>query len=174
MHISRPSASTRFGRRLGGYLGQCRIRYHFAAKNTLTPTWVAEPAVDLRLPPVPGNHVPLRTLAWQLHTDGTEATWPELPAWIEGPHRFAADRTGRSQAGRFYLMRPDGCVAASLPIDFGHVRDADLRPPWPRTTSATDGDQSILLAARRRTDTSAQTVYICDHCGGRNAPICRE
>jgi hypothetical protein len=67
----------------------------------LSATWAADPAVDLRLPPVPGNHVPLRTLAWQLHTYGTEANRPELPAWIEGPHRFPADQTGRSQAGRF-------------------------------------------------------------------------
>jgi hypothetical protein len=31
------------------------------------------------------------------------------------------------QTGRLYLIRPDGYVAASLPIDSGHVSDADLR-----------------------------------------------
>ena len=91
------------------------------------PAWAADPAVGLRLPPVPDNHVPLRTLAWQVHTYGTEVTRADLPAWIEGPHRFPADQKGRLQAGRLYLIRPDGYVAASLPIDSGHVSDADLR-----------------------------------------------
>jgi 2-polyprenyl-6-methoxyphenol hydroxylase-like FAD-dependent oxidoreductase len=118
---------TRFGRRIGGYLGQYRIRYHFAANNAPTPTWADDPAVGLRLPPMPGNHVPLRTLAWQLHTYGTQATRPDLPAWIEGPHRFPADPKGRLRAGRLYLIRPDGYVAASLPIHSGHVSDADLQ-----------------------------------------------
>jgi hypothetical protein len=126
-HLAPRLLSTRFGRRIGGYLGQYRIRYHFAAKNTPAPTWAADHAVGLRLPPVPGNHVPLRTLAWQLHTYGTLATRPELPTWIEGPHHFPADQTGRLQAGRLYLIRPDGYVAASLPIHSGHVNDADLR-----------------------------------------------
>ena len=76
--------STRFGRRIGGYLGQYRIRYRFAAKNPPTPAWATDPVVGLRLPPVPGNHVPLRALAWQLHTYGTQAARPDLPAWIEG------------------------------------------------------------------------------------------
>jgi hypothetical protein len=76
---------------------------------------------------VPGNHVPLRTLAWQLHTYGTQAIRPDLPVWIEGPHHFPADHKGRLQAGRLYLIRPDGYIAASLPIHSGHVSGADLR-----------------------------------------------
>jgi 2-polyprenyl-6-methoxyphenol hydroxylase-like FAD-dependent oxidoreductase len=126
-HLAPRLLSTRFGRRIGGYLGQYRIRYHFAAKNAPSPTWATDPAVGLRLPPVPGNNVPLRTLAWQLHTYGIEATRPDLPAWIEGPHHFPADQQGRLRTGRLYLIRPDGYVAASLPIDSGHVSDADLR-----------------------------------------------
>jgi hypothetical protein len=69
----------------------------------------------------------LRTLAWQLHTYGTEATRPDLPAWIEGPHHFPADQMRRLQAGRLYLIRPDEYIAASLPIHSGHVNDTDLR-----------------------------------------------
>jgi hypothetical protein len=126
-HLAPRLLRTRFGRRIGGYLGQYRIRYHFAAKNAPTPTWAADHAVGLRLPPVPGNHVPLRTLAWQLHTYGTEATRPDLPAWIEGPHHFPADQKRRLQAGRLYLIRPDEYIAASLPIHSGHVNDTDLR-----------------------------------------------
>src|SRR5215470_5037383 len=85
-HLAPRLLRTRFGRRIGGYLGQYRIRYHFAGKNAPTPPWATDPAVGLRLPPVPDNHVPLRALAWQLHTYGTEAARPDLPAWIDGPH----------------------------------------------------------------------------------------
>ena len=126
-HLAPRLLSTRFGRRIGGYLGQYRIRYHFAAKKGPAPAWAADPAVGLRLPPVPGNHVPLRTLAWQVHTYGTQAARPDLPAWIEGPHHFPADPKGRLQAGRLYLIRPDGYIAALLPLHSGHVNDADLR-----------------------------------------------
>jgi hypothetical protein len=88
---------------------------------------VADRAAGLRLPPVRDNHLPLRTLAWQLYTYGAQAARPDLPAWIEGPHHFLADQKGRLQAGRLYLTWPDGYVAASLPIQSGHVSHADLR-----------------------------------------------
>jgi 2-polyprenyl-6-methoxyphenol hydroxylase-like FAD-dependent oxidoreductase len=126
-HLAPRLLSTRFGRRIGGYLGQYRIRYHFAAKNAPTPTWANDPAVGLRLPPVHGNARPLRTLAWQMHTYGTPAARPDLPSWIEGPHHFPADPKGRLRPGRLYLIRPDGYVAASLPIHSGHVNDTDLQ-----------------------------------------------
>ena len=88
--------------------------------------WVAD-LRGVRLPPVHDNHVPLRTLAWQVHAYGTEATRPDLPAWMEGPHHFPADQKGQLQKDRLYLIRPDGYIAASLPIHSGHVNDADLR-----------------------------------------------
>jgi len=126
-HLVPRLLGTRFGRRIGGYLGQYRIRYRFAATSAPGPTWADDRAVGLRLPPVQDNHLPLRTLAWQLHTYGTQAVRPDLPAWIEGPHLFPADQKGRLQAGRLYLVRPDGYVAASLPIHSGHVNQADLQ-----------------------------------------------
>src|SRR5262249_58513042 len=55
-HLAPRLLSTRFGQRIGGDLGQYRIRYHFAAKNAPTPTWAPHHAVRLRLPPLPGNH----------------------------------------------------------------------------------------------------------------------
>jgi hypothetical protein len=104
-HLAPRLLSTRFGRRIGGYLGQYRIRYHFAAKDAPTPTWATDPAVGLRLPPVQDNHVPLRTLAWQLHTYGTGSARPDLPAWIEGPHHFPRRPEG-PVAGRPTLYDP--------------------------------------------------------------------
>jgi 2-polyprenyl-6-methoxyphenol hydroxylase-like FAD-dependent oxidoreductase len=126
-HLAPWLLSTRLGRRIGGYLGQYRIRYQFAANNAPTPTWADDPAVGLRLPPVHDNPRPLRTLAWQLHVYGTQAARPDLPAWIEGPYHFPADQEGRLRADRLYLIRPDGYVAASLPTHSGHVNDADLK-----------------------------------------------
>jgi FAD binding domain len=42
-HLAPRLLSTRFGRRIGGYLGQYRIRYRFAATSAPTPAWAADP-----------------------------------------------------------------------------------------------------------------------------------
>jgi len=70
---------------------------------------------------------PIPQASFSITPDGTQAGRPDLPAWIEGPHHFPADHKHRLQAGRLYLIRPDGYVAASLPIHYGHVNGADLR-----------------------------------------------
>jgi 2-polyprenyl-6-methoxyphenol hydroxylase-like FAD-dependent oxidoreductase len=104
------------GHRLGGYLGQYRIRYHYLGGQKL-PAWADDPVVGLRLPPVDGNDETLRATAWQLHSYGAgEVARPDAPAWIGGPHTFSTDPEGRLRSDRLYLVRPDEFVAASIPL----------------------------------------------------------
>ncbi len=103
------------GRVLAGWLGQYRIRYHFTAADRL-PSWAEDPLVGRRLPPAHDNQLPLRALAWQWHTyGGVPVEMSAAPEWIEGPHHFAADATGRLRPDRAYLVRSDGFVAAAIP-----------------------------------------------------------
>ena len=121
-------ARSRLGARLGGYLGQYRIRYHYLDRKASVPAWADDPVVGLRLPPADGNHEPLRSMTWQMHTYGAgEIIRPGWPAWIDGPYAFRADPRARLRSDRLYLVRPDGFVAASIPLR-GHVADeAQLR-----------------------------------------------
>jgi 2-polyprenyl-6-methoxyphenol hydroxylase-like FAD-dependent oxidoreductase len=115
---------SRLGARFGGYLGQYRIRYHFAEDRKHMPAWAQDPVVGVRLPPVETNQQALTTMTWQLHTYGAaEVERPDVPAWVEGPHAFGADNAGRLRADRVYLVRPDEFVAASIPLR-GNVVDA--------------------------------------------------
>ncbi len=85
-------ARTRLGPRIGGYLGQYRIRYDYFDGKAPVPAWADDRAVGLRLPPVENNNEPLRSMSWQMHTYGpAKITRPDLPDWIEGPHAFPAD-----------------------------------------------------------------------------------
>jgi 2-polyprenyl-6-methoxyphenol hydroxylase-like FAD-dependent oxidoreductase len=118
---------TPIGARVAGWLGQYRIRYHFGPDNAPAPAWADDPVVGLRLPPVGDNPQSLRSFTWQLHTYGTRAARPDVPDWLDGPHDFGPDARGRLRPDRLQLVRPDGFVAASLPIRDGVVDETTLR-----------------------------------------------
>jgi hypothetical protein len=119
---------SRLGTRIGGYLGQYRIRYHYVDDPKQLPEWAQDPAVGLRLPPVEANDEPLGAMTWQLHTYGAgQVARPEVPVWIEGPRAFGADPHGRLRPDRLYLVRPDEFVAASIPLRGNSVDAAQLR-----------------------------------------------
>jgi 2-polyprenyl-6-methoxyphenol hydroxylase-like FAD-dependent oxidoreductase len=116
------------GPRLGGYLGQYRIRYHFADKQQSPPEWADDPVVGRRLPPVQGNQQSLHDMTWQFHTYGAEGvTRPDAPPWITGPHAFGADPRGQLRSDRLYLIRPDHFVAASIALHGNTIDAAQLR-----------------------------------------------
>lgn len=105
------------GPRLGGYLGQYRIRYHFVDDEQQAPVWAADPVVGRRLPPIQDNQRSLRDMTWQFHTYGAgDVIRPEAPNWISGPHAFSSDPHGYLRSDRLYLIRPDHFVAASIPL----------------------------------------------------------
>lgn len=118
--------SSRLGPRLGGWLGQYRIRYSLVPDGRKPPRWAEDPAVGLRLPPLGDNAAALRAMSWQLHTYGAVADRPALPDWIEGPHPFGPDPLGRLRSDRLYLVRPDGFVAASFPLHAGATSRFDV------------------------------------------------
>lgn len=118
--------SSRLGPRLGGWLGQYRIRYHPVSTGRRPPLWADDPAVGLRLPPREDNATALRAMSWQLHTYGAVAEPPKVPDWIQGPHAFGPDRLGRLRTDRLYLVRPDGFVAASFPLHAGSTARFDI------------------------------------------------
>lgn len=116
------------GPRLGGYLGQYRIRYHFVDRQPQTPSWANDPVVGRRLPPVRDNQQSLRDMTWQLHTYGAgDVVRPVAPDWITGPHAFGPDPAERLRSDRVYLIRPDHFVAASIPLHGTTIDIDDLR-----------------------------------------------
>ena len=113
---------------VGGLVGQYRIHYHLAPEARSAPTWATDPVVGRRLPPVGdgANHDALTAMTWQLHAYGETAQRPEVPQWIDGPLTFPADPRGTLRPDRIYLVRPDGFVAAALPVVAGTADPAAL------------------------------------------------
>lgn len=119
---------SRLGPRLGGYLGQYRIRYHYLDAQQKLPAWANDAAVGRRLPPVDNNQQSLRSMTWQLHTYGaSDITRPDVPDWIDGPHAFNSDLQARLSSDRLYLIRPDEFVAASIPLQQNAVDALELQ-----------------------------------------------
>lgn len=118
----------RLGSRMGGLLGQYRIRYRFPPPGT-APKWAEDTIVGLRLPRVGNNLEALRSFTWQLHSyNRCEAARPSsVPDWFDGPLRFGPDPHGRLRSDRLYIVRPDGYVAAAIPVTDGAADDAELR-----------------------------------------------
>ncbi|MEZ0493387.1 FAD-dependent monooxygenase [Kineococcus sp. TBRC 1896] len=117
---------TRLGRSVAGYVGQYRIHHHVASAPLLV--WADDRAVGRRSFPTEENRPALRSLTWQLHSYGSRPVRPvDLPDWIDGPHTFPADPTGRWRSDRTYLVRPDGFVAAAVPTSGGVLDGAVLR-----------------------------------------------
>lgn len=115
------------GARVGGLLGQYRIRYRFSPEGSPAPVWAEDSVVGLRLPRVENNLESLRSLTWQLHGYGLDpVTPPRVPQWIEGPLHFGRDSRGQMSTDRLYLIRPDGYIAASLPTERGIVSQTVL------------------------------------------------
>jgi 2-polyprenyl-6-methoxyphenol hydroxylase-like FAD-dependent oxidoreductase len=122
------------GRRLGGYLGQIRIRYPMSAGNGPNSDGrTSDGVVGRRLPPSGSNHTLLADFSWQLHcyAGGTApVVAPDvlgLPEWVDGPHPLPVDPAGRLDPARIYLVRPDGFVAAAASPDDPEPLHAALR-----------------------------------------------
>lgn len=92
------------------YVAQIRIHYRMG------PPGPRDPVVGRRLPWAGANYEVLRSLQWQIHRYGqSTAAAPQIGIPV---HTFppAPPATGL-RPGRFYLVRPDGFVAAEAPPD---------------------------------------------------------
>ncbi|MBG6216417.1 2-polyprenyl-6-methoxyphenol hydroxylase-like FAD-dependent oxidoreductase [Arthrobacter sp. CAN_A6] len=104
--------------RLAGYLGQLRIHYWMSPGAKEAANGRRGRVVGRRLPWTGVNFDVLREAVWQVHTYGgmddavADAVGRSLGLAV---HRFPAAPDKGLQEGFFYLVRPDGFVAAGAP-----------------------------------------------------------
>ncbi len=111
--ITRVVPRTWVGNRGFGYLGQLRVRYRMP--GSVHAGGRRDDIVGRRLPWTGGNFETLRSLKWQVHEYGSVN--PGVVSTLERElgcevHVFAAAPKTPLVAGEFYLVRPDGYVAA--------------------------------------------------------------
>jgi 2-polyprenyl-6-methoxyphenol hydroxylase-like FAD-dependent oxidoreductase len=100
------------GSRLFQYVAQLRIHYWMSPRAKADAGGRRDPVVGRRLPWTGDNYDVLRELRWQIHGYGESPSTPAPDLGIP-VHTFpeAPPATGLL-AGHFYLVRPDGFVAA--------------------------------------------------------------
>jgi 2-polyprenyl-6-methoxyphenol hydroxylase-like FAD-dependent oxidoreductase len=107
------------GSRLFQYVSQIRIHYRLTPGAGREAGGPRDPIVGRRLPWAGDNYAVLRSLQWQIHAYGGLAVG-EIPDLGLPVHVFSA--SAPFVAGRLYLVRPDGFVAAqAAPADAAEV-----------------------------------------------------
>jgi hypothetical protein len=102
--------------RLFGYVSQVRIHYWMSGAPLAGPRGPRGAIVGRRLPWTGENFEVLRDATWQIHVYGSSdpAIAERIGCGLHLPvHRFRSARSSRLQVGVYYLVRPDGFVAAA-------------------------------------------------------------
>ncbi|MBG6239299.1 2-polyprenyl-6-methoxyphenol hydroxylase-like FAD-dependent oxidoreductase [Mycetocola sp. CAN_C7] len=131
--------------RLFEYISQTRI--HYWMSDEAKATGKRGRVVGRRLPWTGTNHDALRAVTWQVHVYGPadrRAAVRALSGLGLPLHAFPSTGTSRLVPGRFYLVRPDGFVAAESPgetalVIFGRALDAAGEPRHGARVAATLG-----------------------------------
>jgi hypothetical protein len=115
------------GSRLFEYVSQIRIHYWMTPRAKTAAAGRRDPVIGRRLPWTGDNFAVLRSLRWQIHgyggVDPKDA--PDLGIPV---HVFPPAPGSRLRSGRFYLVRPDGFVAAeAAPSDAAVVFDQAMK-----------------------------------------------